>query len=469
MILDTNVVYKMPSFLKVMGPDFKGDINYETDSRIDLSNKAFVALKGEKFDGFDFIEAALMNNARLVVCSCEEGHPTRRDEILKLSTKYNKATFIVVSETTLFLQEMARNKISEWRTATKENRVIGIAGSNGKTTTKEMIAFLLSARYPGVVYATPGNLNNHLGVPHTILGMHKNTRFLVLEMGSNHPGELNFLCDICTPDCGTITNIGLEHMEFFPTEEDVFNEESTIFHRCMSLTGNEGLFVLNGQDQYLSRLPRCANTHFLGRDIYLQTTVNSAEIKVNDRKYFIQNKNLIGAHNFYNLAAAFFLCQSISPNSAEEMFKACESFMPKTNRSSWFIRDNKSYYLDAYNANPSSMKAALTGFIDYLGNQKIELSMATFIIGDMNELGENAKKYHQEIGEFLNQHNVISPIFIGRFAEEYRAGFKKRAFCFKSIAEFREKMWANVSKSTDYFFLKASRSLQLESLLDITH
>ncbi|RLA64221.1 MAG: hypothetical protein DRQ89_04495 [Epsilonproteobacteria bacterium] len=440
---------KPESFLKAWGELNDGLMNLSWDSRSHEKGQGFIALKGDKFDATDFLAEILSRGCPLVVVNKISK---------KLVETYPQTVFIEVSDTIKYLQELAHLHLMDWK---KEDKiVIGITGSNGKTTTKEMLYHLLHTAYPGAIHKTTGNFNNHLGVPFTLLGLNENHQVAIVEMGTNHPGEIKFLCELACPDNGIITNIGPAHLEFFKSVENIFAEKREL----LDFVKGKGTFVINIDDPYLDSVRPFTGLVTFGEkngDIWQQNQVN---LKGN---VILKNEHLMGRHNFENLAAAYLLSYSLFPSKKEVFISAASSFTPGNNRSLWIEKGEKKFFLDAYNANPDSMKASLNAFIKFTKTYNIPQEECLFILGDMNELGEESETFHHNIGSLLKELSVKNVAFLGRFSENYGKGYKNPAKIYLNKPNF-EKDWPLLLKSFKYFFLKGSRSLQLESLLDIT-
>jgi UDP-N-acetylmuramoyl-tripeptide--D-alanyl-D-alanine ligase len=461
-IVDKKLLQQPKSFKKIYGLLRDNQFDLCFDSRKMEEGQSFFALRGENFDGSSFIPQVLKKKCPLII---SEDTPA----IAELAKNHPDTCFVICENAVTYLQELAHLHMLEWKRENPKRIIIGITGSNGKTTTKEMLSHFLSAALPGKVIFTQGNLNNHLGVPFTLLTAQKEHQILIVEMGTNHPGEIKLLCDLAKPDAGIITSIGPAHLEFFGTVENIFLEKKNLFDSVVENTHGQGHFVLNKEDSYLSQIKPSKGLKSFGEssgDFKISLSNQTVTIDLKTEKITLENENLIGAHNFRNLVASFLMAFSLYPEEKEKFIVAAKSFKPTSNRSSWIEKGNKKFFLDAYNANPGSMKASLEGFVQYLKKSGIPISECFFILGDMNELGENAPSLHQEIGLFLKNLGASEVAFIGRFSEHYRRGFGGEKYIFDSKKSF-EKDWDFISKKFKYFFIKASRSLQLESILDI--
>jgi len=343
--------------------------------------------------------------------------------------------------------------------------VFAISGSNGKTTHKEMLFHLLDAAMPGGVVATEKNHNNHLGVPLTLLRIAPDTKICVLELGSNHPGEIKVLCDIARPEAGLVTNIGATHLEFFGTEEAVFHEEGFL---ASALT--RGPFFKNLDDKFLATLapqvPVLTFSRERAADLRFEIAASSVRVISAEGEVVLSNEALTGAHNFGNLATAWGIASVLFPRLRDEFTRAAGTFRPTPNRSEWKRFSDRDVYLDAYNANPSSMKVAVEGFFEKLAQLSVGEADALLVLGDMNELGERAPEYHAEVGEFLRRWPRARYVFVGRFAQSYVKGLGA-GNCYSAASELAPE-FIKMTRGATHVFIKGSRSLQLESLLAIT-
>ena len=339
-----------------------------TDSRAITPGCIFVALKGERFDGNDFIPQALEQGAAMCVGG-DDALPT--------------------------LQELAREHRRHLQIP-----VIGITGTNGKTTTKELVHAVLAKRYK--TSATKGNFNNHLGVPLTLLSIPEGTEIAIVEMGANHPGEIEFLCGIADPDCGLITNVGRAHLEGFGSFEGVIKTKTELYRH---LAAKGGKVFVNADNEILMQKSEGMPRFTYGRDeradvrgtLVAGGTSNPSPylhfyFEVGDNVYNVHT-HLLGAYNFDNCMAAVAvgLHFGVEPWDIKE---ALEEYVPSNQRSEYreTSRGNR-LYLDCYNANPSSMAAAIESFKGMGGTMAI--------IGGMHELGADERQEHEKVVEQL--------------------------------------------------------------------
>lgn len=437
-----------------------------TDSRIEFAqNDLFIALVGEAHDAARFVPDLVARGLNHAVVT----DSAKNRDLLK-DIEASKLQF--VADSTHYLQDLAHQKLEYWRAQDSKRRVLALTGSNGKTTTKEMLAWLLGA-YPGKVHVTKGNLNNHFGVPYTILEMPLDTDVIVLEMGTNHPGEIARLCEIAVPDAGLITNIGQSHLEFFHNEDNVMVEKSALYH---AVAKRNGTFIINTNDIRLKKLIGEPCTLSAGTednaDIHFNIDAESIQVKAQKFDLRINAKSIPEEHNRFNMAMALSLCASLWPNEKflnDLSAKANNYKSPRNNRSMLLRNDQATVYLDAYNANPSSMSVSLDGFCKWwVQEQNGDIADIWFILADMNELGDRAPEYHREIGAKLKLLGAKQVTFIGRYREHYLAGFGETE-SFADRFEFLAKHGLGpVNWQASIAFIKGSRTLQLEELIDIT-
>lgn len=365
-----------------------------TDSRNCPVDSLFIALKGESFNGNAFAAKALEAGCKYVVVD-EPQYAPEGDK-----------RFILVDDCLRTLQQLANYHRRQLGT-----RVIGITGTNGKTTTKELISAVLSQSY-NVLY-TQGNLNNHIGVPLTLLRLKPEHDLAVIEMGANHPGEIDFLTHIAEPDYGIITNVGKAHLEGFGSFEGVIRTKGELYDY---LRGKENATVFIHHDNpYLTGMSKGLKSVLYGSDeslyVYGGVTGNSPYLsfewkagKGGDR-HEVQTQ-LIGEYNFPNALAAvtigcFF---GVEP---EKIDKALSEYAPQNNRSQLKKTDSNTLIIDAYNANPTSMMAALTNF------QNMDAAHKMVILGDMRELGAESVAEHQKIVDYIKECHFEKVVLVG--------------------------------------------------------
>ena len=453
----------------------------------------FVPLKGEKFDGHQFIPTFLASKHRYF--AVELGQDA---QIKAWQKSYPDLKAVVVTDTLKFLQEIAALRVRDWRKKNPAGKIMGITGSNGKTTHKEMLAFLLEGILPGQIHFSRGNLNNHIGVPLTLLGLEDTHQIVLVEMGINHPGEMNPLCQMADPECALITNIGATHLEFMGSEAGVWQEKSQLFRyvirRAEQKPKHNAFLLMGGEKRWMASLPPAGIRQIVVQEVVsqereaagdfsssvpdqktlpesdyvLQVRGHGGQLTAPPKTWFWQNKNIAGHHNQANLGrallAASLLVGDEHQNALEQRAAA---FKATYNRSSWLKIADKSFYLDAYNANPSSMQTALKSFVQQMQEEGVKFAQCCVVLGDMNELGAAAGQFHEQIGHLLHQLGVKNVIFVGRYAQHYAQGFGGSAQIFARREDLL-KQWPKLWPQYAYFFIKASRSLQLEELTDIT-
>ena len=406
-----------------------------TNSKEVQEGDIFWALKGEKFDGNQFAKEALDKGAHIAVVDDK-----------KLNTIKEKR-FFPVENTLEALQELGnyhRNYIGM--------PLIGITGSNGKTTTKELVNAVLSQKYR--THATYKNLNNHIGVPLTLLEFPDETDIGIVEMGSNHFGEIKTLTEIANPDFGIITSIGKAHLEHFGDEEGVKKEKGSLFDY---IKNKNGILFINADDKKIKDLAKGAQTYSFSfknnpeANIQLQDVSEGPELKVKLNDTEIQTQ-LTGKYNLSNIGYAITAGKFFNL-SDEEIKKALENYVPKDMRSEIIEKNGNLIVLDAYNANPTSMLAALNNLKNLQGERKIA------ILGDMFELGKNSSEEHQKIVDWAKD-NDIETYLIGENFAQTKTGFPK----FKNTKEFKEK-YSLKDFSPSTILIKGSRGVKLEDLV----
>ena len=462
-MLTSQYITHLKSVINVYGSNGLIQLKINTDSRSFKNGESFVALDGENFDGFNYVEHVLKAGAVAVFYS----HKAGRDQAMKnLIAENSNVLFVETKNTLSFIQELANVYILDWHQKNPNKKIISITGSNGKTTHKEMIYSLLSSLFPEKVLATKGNLNNHIGVPLTIFRLEDHHEIAIIEMGMNHPGEIGELCAIAHPEHGMITNIGSAHIEFMKSVENIFIEKSTLYKSVLENAKGNGMFVVNADDEYLARLEKSKGLSTYGEkngDIKINIDQQKIFFNIFNQKVLITNKNIPEHHNLKNLAGTAILAMKLFPEKVQEIAHFASNYQqPSMNRSQWIDH----IFLDAYNANPSSMRVSVDSFISVMKSKSVSLDDCYFVIGDMNELGEFAPSLHQEIAGHLKSCGIKNITFLGRYREFYQKGFSDPTSSYLTKEEFTNE-WRVVRKKYKYLFVKASRSLQLESLMSI--
>ena len=411
-----------------------------TDSRKSKVGSLFFALKGENFDGNKFAEIAIENGCNYAI-------------IDNIDYKKNDQ-YIVVENVLDTLQELAN-----FHRKVLDIPIIAITGTNGKTTTKELISEVLRQKYN--VVNTIGNLNNHIGVPLTLLSMDENTQLGIVEMGANHMNEIRELCEIAEPDYGIITNIGKAHLEGFGSFENIiatkgelydylneynktifFNEKNDILK---SLTENLSIKTISYSGDRSNVRGEALKT-----ELFLNANVNIGYETI------VVNTNLIGNYNLENVLAAACIGNYFKIDN-NNIKKAIENYTPKNNRSQFLETKSNKLYLDAYNANPTSVDAALQNFFSLNVLNKV------VILGDMLELGDTAVKEHSKVLELVAKQDFTKVILVG--AVYSTLSVDRGILQFKNVDETIN--WLknnNIAESN--VLIKGSRGIRLEKLVE---
>ena len=409
-----------------------------TDTRKIEKNSLFVALKGDNFDANTFAKEALEKGAKYVVID----NPTYLID--------NRT--LLVKDSLIALQELAK-----YHRTFLGLPIIALTGSNGKTTTKELIHAVLSKKYNTL--ATIGNLNNHIGVPLTLLRFTKETEIGIVEMGANHQKEIEFLCKIAQPDYGYITNFGKAHLEGFGGVEGVIKGKSEMYDY---LRGNNKMVFVNVDDSIqkekstnIKRFSFSLNDSTA--DVKISTIEANPMVKIIFNNQTIQS-HLIGIYNANNINAAITIGNYFKV-SDELIKEAIENYIPENNRSQLIQKNGNEIILDAYNANPSSMAAAIANFIQLEKKNKIA------ILGDMFELGEESHNEHEKIVDLLINETSISTYFIGKdfYANQTSNTHLKFFENFENFAAFLKTNLPN----NNLLLIKGSRGMALEKTLDL--
>ena len=406
-----------------------------TDSRHIVKGNVFFALRGENFDGNAYAAQALEKGAGLVIID---------------NKKYQSGSSkcVLVDDSLLCLQELARHHRRQLSIP-----FIALTGTNGKTTTKELIRAVLSKKYK--TYATAGNLNNHIGVPLTILDVRKDAEIAVIEMGANHIGEIALLCEIADPDYGMITNIGKAHLEGFGSFDGVIKAKTELYTH---LQNKDAKALVNIDTPLLmelsSKLERITYGQSNAADTFAEfiTSVPLLEIKWNEMMIKTQ---MYGDYNFENVMAAVCFGEIFQVKPAD-IAEAISNYTPDNSRSQLLKHNTNLIYLDAYNANPSSMLASINNFDKQPANKKV------LLLGDMLELGINSLDEHQKIiDEVKDKFNIV--ILVG--PEFMKAGNVPGIESFIDTEAAAE--WLKDNPLTDsHILMKGSRGIALEKLLE---
>ena len=411
-----------------------------TDTRNCPEGSMFIALKGETFNGNAFARQALEKGCRYAVV----------DE-----AEYADAPNIFLVDNCLeTLQLLAREHRRALGTP-----IVGITGTNGKTTTKELIATVLQKRYKTLY--TQGNLNNHIGVPLTLLGLTEEHEMAVVEMGANHPGEIRTLVHIAEPDCGLITNVGKAHLEGFGSFEGVVKTKSELYDYLRS---KENAFIFLDKDNEVL-CQASANLEGIGyglesEGLYVKGKLHAcAPFLAFEWEYegvsHEVNTHLIGAYNVKNALAAIAVGCRFGV-SAEAICEALNGYIPSNNRSQLTETADNHLIVDAYNANPTSMMAALENF------RLMEVQNKVAVLGDMKELGEGSLDEHRKIVAFLGECGFERVVLVGAEFGKANVGFEHYP-----DVEAVKMLFAENKPVGKFVLIKGSNSMKLAQLKDI--
>ncbi|MFV8347113.1 UDP-N-acetylmuramoyl-tripeptide--D-alanyl-D-alanine ligase [Flavobacterium sp. ZB4P13] len=407
------------------------------DTRKIEINSLFVAIKGERFDANTFTKEALDKGASYVIIDDESYFIDQRT--------------ILVDDSLIALQKLAK-----FHREYLKLPIIALTGSNGKTTTKELIHVVLSKKFN--TKATVGNLNNHIGVPLTLLSFTSETEIGIVEMGANHKKEIEFLCELAKPDYGYITNFGKAHLEGFGGVEGVIEGKSEMYHY---LSVNDKLAFINLEDPIQVEKSMSLKSYSFGvnktnADVNITSVKANPFVAVNYSNLTIST-HLIGLYNANNINAALTIGKYFEIDDAA-IKEALESFVPENNRSQLLTKGTNQIILDAYNANPSSMTVAIENFL------QLESSNKAMILGDMFELGQESQQEHKAIVAMLSNEDKVKCYFIG--SAFYANKMEKSNFWFyTTFEEFSNDLpMAEFNNST--ILIKGSRGMALERTLD---
>jgi len=423
---------------------FLSGSDISTDSRNVKQGDIFFALKGDHFNGNEYALKAIDSGAVLAVVD---------DPNLPDHPSYYKVENVLKT-----LQWLANHHRKQFTIP-----VLAVTGSNGKTTTKELVSAVLGTHYP--THYTKGNLNNHIGVPLTLLSMPQHTEIAVIEMGANHQGEINDLCLIAEPTHGLITNIGKAHLEGFGGEEGVKKGKSELYRYL-----KDGCIFLNQKDETLLSLsevnkikimytlsdqPDAKNAPYEIQNLSTDEFLKVAFLSENG-EYLTVQTHLTGIYNLGNIMSAIAVGKYFKVPGVK-IKEALSNYIPSQNRSQYVSYKGAKVILDAYNANPSSMEAALKNLISIRHNYKIAL------LGDMFELGGAAPEEHQKIADIADNEAIKLVVLVGKNFEV--AAKKKNWIHFNSAAEAKPYFEA-LPFSNALILIKGSRGMKLESLLE---
>lgn len=406
-----------------------------TDTRKIIKGSLFIALKGENFNGNQFAQQALENGAKHVLVDEEE---------------FLGENISFVKNTLKSLQDLANYHRNQF-----DIPVIGITGSNGKTTTKELIAAVLQKKYN--ILVTEGNLNNHLGVPFTLLRLRKEHELAVIEMGANKPGDIEELCEIAEPTHGIITNIGKAHIEGFGSYEGVIRTKTELYNAIEDV---QGTVFMNADDKILLKNAPATDLITYGSNGQVKSEITSLnpylnfKWKAGDYSSPVLKTQMVGSYNLSNYTAAICigLFFDVEP---EDICQALENYTPTNNRSQITKVNSCTLIVDCYNANPTSMFGALENFLNMDGDNKLA------IIGDMKELGTISEEEHRAVIDWINQRGLPTVLIGDEFSK-----LAENNLTYRNVNEFIQDKQQYNSLKDHLVLLKGSRSIKLETLLD---
>ena len=412
-----------------------------TDSRVCPDGAIFFALKGPTFNGNNYAELATEKGCSYAVVDEWDESKKRPQHI------------ILVDDVLAVLQKLANHHRRTFKTP-----VIAITGTNGKTTTKELAAAVLSKEFR-VLY-TQGNFNNHIGVPLTLLSMTEEHEIAVIEMGASHPGDIKELCEIAEPNFGLITNVGIAHLEGFQSVENVVKTKKELFDY---LEDNNGKIFFNSVLKDVISLLPSTSVNVYGKDdssLFVSGSVLSNYPYLEFEWRFFESKHqvkthLIGDYNMDNALAAITIGSFFGINS-EFINDALEAYVPKNSRSQFEKTEKNTLVIDAYNANPTSMKAALDSFVNY------PLSPKALILGEMRELGGVSQEEHQQLVDLIEAYSFTKVYLVGKSFEGLDTSFP----VYDNVGELIQEFSSN--PILDHCILiKGSNGVQLHKVVDV--
>lgn len=408
-----------------------------TDTRNIKKNSIFFALKGGNFNGNQYAEEALEKGALFAIVDEEV---SENEDVLK------------VKDVLKSLQELAHYHRKNFKCP-----VIGITGTNGKTTTKELLFEVLNSHFE--TYATKGNLNNHIGVPLTLLSIPLNAEMVIIEMGANKPGDIKELSEIASPDYGLITNVGKAHLEGFGSFEGVKRTKGELYQ---NIADSNGRVFLNTSNQELVDMAKNLNQSQIepylgeGSKITSQLISQTPYVNIEIEGVGQVSTRIVGGYNYENIMAAITVGNYFKV-PIDKVIKAISNYESTNNRSQVIKKGSNSIILDAYNANPTSMASALTNFINIEADNKV------VILGDMFELGEVSDLEHRNVVELVLSLGLTNAIFCGE--EFYKQKTELGGFVFLQKIEELKVWLSKNSIMRSFILLKGSRGMKLEELI----
>lgn len=416
---------------------FKENHSVSTDTRKLSKDCMYFALKGENFDGNKFVSKAFEGGAKYCVVDDKS---------------------VIINENCILVEDVLTTlqQLATFHRISIGIPIISLTGSNGKTTTKELIYSVLSSQYK--VKATIGNLNNHIGVPLTLLSFTKDLDFGIVEMGANHLNEIAFLSKIAQPDYGLITNFGKAHLEGFGSIEGIIKGKSELYDFLRK--NNKTVFINTDDDKQIRQIGTYSKTITFGKN--LDNDYNITFIKANP---FVTlnfnnveiNSQLIGDYNYNNIAVAVAIGSHFKV-SPENIKVAIENYRPDNNRSEIIEKGSNKIILDAYNANPTSMLAALRNF------KQLDAEKKYLFLGDMFELGSEAKTEHQAVINFVENNFERHIYIIGE--NFYKTKTQITTKTFRNFEELKAELKA-IQPTNATLLIKGSRGMALERILDL--
>jgi UDP-N-acetylmuramoyl-tripeptide--D-alanyl-D-alanine ligase len=423
------------------------------DSRTIKKGEVYFVVRGARCDGCDFIKEAIDKGAAAVVCS--------KDKIDFVKSFPDSVPIVETDDTLVSLGEFARS----YRTKFKNIKIAGVTGSNGKTTTKEILDSIFNRR--GRTLSNAGNFNNRIGLPLSIFNLTSDIEYAVFEMGTSLRGEIKILSDILKPDAGVVTNIGFSHLETFVSPEGVFEEKKSLFDNVEET----GFIVINNDDEFLRMVPRSA----VSRKIIAFALDTSADVcaknielspdRIDFELFYKKTSVKItmpakGRFNVSNALAAA-ACAIGFGFSLDEIKCGVENFVPPKMRMETLITETNVVLVnDAYNANPSSVRKAIQAVLQSYGGKKINL-----VLGDMLELGDKSADYHFELGKFINTQNISSVYLLGEMSFYTKEALSsKNVFHSKNSDALLAQLRRTPVAGDCVFLFKASRGMKLEKI-----
>ncbi|MBS9522549.1 UDP-N-acetylmuramoyl-tripeptide--D-alanyl-D-alanine ligase [Litoribacter alkaliphilus] len=420
---------------------YKDASGISTDTRNIQPGNMFFALKGPSFNANEFAATALKNGASVAVIDDEEYLPNKKDD-----------SYILVDDALTALQRLANHHRKQLNIP-----ILAITGTNGKTTTKELLNAVLSTKFK--TYATKGNLNNHIGVPLTLLTMGKKVELGIVEMGANKVGDIAELCAIAEPTHGLITNIGKAHLEGFGGFDGVLRAKTEMYHYLIE---NNGKIFVNSTNPILMNMVKRMKDPFLypqSLDNY-HTYFVSADpfVKFKTANGNVCETKMLGGYNFENIATALAVGNFFGVEEERAVEAVC-NYTPSNMRSQLVEKRSNLIVLDAYNANPTSMEGAIKTFGAMTGKKH-----KMVILGDMYELGEQSEEEHEKLGQLVKEYHFDKVCFAGELT---KAALKQAPDALYFPDPFSLRNWLKDMALEDYLILiKGSRGMKMETLVD---